>query len=320
MPDFDPSQITDAVLRSYEGAPDPRTRDVLHRLITHLHAFIREADLTLDEWSRAIDFLTRTGHMSGDTRQEFILLSDVLGVSMLVDAINHKALAGATDTTVLGPFYVGEHRVMPHGTDLAGDAPSERVLVEASVTDAAGRPIAGAAVDVWHADTDGLYDSQKPGYTLDKPHLRARFVTAADGSFRFRTVTPHAYPVPTDGPVGELLRAGGRHAMRPPHIHFVINAPGYETLVTHLFAEGGDYLDSDAVYGVKPSLIVPMVPHDEPTWPDGTPAPGRWYRMSYRFALKAAAAADSRDAQGRSAAPAPPAILATQATTKEATP
>jgi len=319
MPDFDPRQITDAVLRSYEGAPDPRTRDVLRRLITHLHAFIREANLTLDEWMRAIDFLTRTGHMSGDTRQEFILLSDVLGVSMLVDAINHQALAGATDTTVLGPFYVGEHRVMPHGTDLAGNAPGERVLVEASVGDPAGQPIAGAAVDVWHADTDGLYDSQKPGYRLDTPHLRARFVTAPDGRFSFRTVVPHAYPVPTDGPVGELLRAGGRHAMRPPHIHFVINAPGHETLVTHLFAEGGDYLDSDAVYGVKPSLIVPMVPHDEPTWPDGTPAHGRWYRMSYRFALKAAAAA-AADAHGRTAAPAPPAILATQATSKEATP
>ena len=313
MPEFDPSQITDAVLRSYADAPEPRTRDVLRALITHLHAFIREADVTLDEWMRAIDFLTRTGHMSGETRQEFILLSDVLGVSMLVDAINHKALAGATDTTVLGPFYVGEHRVTPHGTDLAGSAPGGRVLVEASVSDPAGRPIAGAAVDVWHADTDGLYDSQKPGYRLDTPHLRARFVTAADGSFRFRTAVPNAYPVPTDGPVGELLRAGGRHAMRPAHIHFVINAPGHETLVTHLFTEGGDYLDSDAVYGVKPSLIVPMVPHDEPTYPDGTPAPGRWYQMSYRFALKAAAA-DAHNAQARPAAPAPAAILATQAT------
>jgi hydroxyquinol 1,2-dioxygenase len=311
MSEFDPSQITDAVLRSYAGAPDPRTREVLRALITHLHAFVREADVTLDEWMRAIDFLTRTGHMSGETRQEFILLSDVLGVSMLVDAINHKALAGATDTTVLGPFYVGEHRVTPHGTDLAGSAPGGRLLVEASVSDATGRPIAGAAVDVWHADTDGLYDSQKPGYRLDTPHLRARFLTAADGSFRFRTAVPNAYPVPTDGPVGELLRAGGRHAMRPAHIHFVINAPGQETLVTHLFTEGGDYLDSDAVYGVKPSLIVPMVPHDEPTYPDGTPAPARWYQMSYRFALKAAAA-DARDAQARPAAPAPAAILATQ--------
>jgi protocatechuate 3,4-dioxygenase beta subunit len=316
MSEFDPSQITHAVLRSYEGASDPRTREVLGKLITHLHAFLRDADVTLDEWARAIDFLTRTGQMSGDKRQEFILLSDVLGVSMLVDAINHTSQAGATDTTVLGPFYVGEHRVMPHGTDLGGGAPGERVLIEASVTDPAGRPIAGAAVDVWHADTDGLYDSQKPDYRLDTPHLRARFITAADGSFRFRTVVPNAYPVPTDGPVGELLRAAGRHAMRPAHVHFVINAAGHETLVTHLFVAGGDYLDSDAVYGVKPSLIVPMTPHDEPTWPDGTPASGRWYRMAYRFALKpAAAASDGREAHARPAAPTPAAILATQATT-----
>jgi protocatechuate 3,4-dioxygenase beta subunit len=306
MPEFDPSQLTQAVLRSYDGASDPRTRSVLQLLIKHLHAFIRDADVTLDEWATAIDFLNRTGKMSGETRQEFILLSDVLGVSMLVDAINHKGQADATDTTVLGPFYVGQHRVTPHGTDLGGDAPGERVLVEASVTDAGGRPIAGAAVDVWHADTDGLYDSQKPGYTLDSPHLRARFLTAADGSFSFRTVVPNAYPVPTDGPVGELLRAGGRHAMRPAHIHFVINAPGYESLVTHLFVEGGAYLDSDAVYGVKPSLVVEMTAHDEPTWPDGTPARGRWYRMAYRFALKPGAGATAR-----TAAAAPAAIQAT---------
>jgi protocatechuate 3,4-dioxygenase beta subunit len=160
------------------------------------------------------------------------------------------------------------------------------MLVDAGVTDSAGRPIAGANVDVWHANADGFYDSQKPGYRLDQPELRARFVTGADGKFSFRTIVPKAYPVPTDGPVGELLRAGGRHAMRPAHIHFLLAAPGYETLVTHLFVAGGDYLDSDAVYGVKPSLIVRLAARDEPTWPDGTPAPARWFQMSYRFALK----------------------------------
>lgn len=286
MPEFDPNQLTDAVLQSFASAPDPRTRSVLRSLITHLHAFVRETGLRLDEWHRAIDFLTRTGHMSGDTRQEFILLSDVLGVSMLVDALNHEALAGATDTTVLGPFYVGEHRVAGHGSDLAPGAAGERMLVDASVTDTAGRPIAGAAVDVWHADGNGLYDSQKPGYRLDKPELRARLITGGDGRFSFRTIVPKSYPVPTDGPVGELLAAGGRHAMRPAHIHFLLAAPGFETLVTHLFVAGDDYLGSDAVYGVKPSLIVPLAARDEPTWPDGTPAPARWYRMSYRFALK----------------------------------
>jgi protocatechuate 3,4-dioxygenase beta subunit len=289
MPDFDPAQLTDAVLHSFAGAPDPRTRRVLHQLITHLHAFVRDAELTPDEWRAAIDFLTRTGHMSGDTRQEFILLSDVLGVSMLVDAIHHHA-AGATDTTVLGPFYVGEHRVTPHGTDLAAGAPGERVLVEGKVTGDTGRPIAGAAVDVWHADADGFYDSQKPGYRLDTPGLRARFVTGADGAFHFRTIVPRSYPVPTDGPVGELLAAAGRHAMRPAHIHFLIGAPGHDTLVTHLFVAGDEYLASDAVYGVKPSLIVPLEPRTDPTWPDGTPAPARWHRMSYRFALRAAPA------------------------------
>ena len=291
MPDFDPTQLTDAVQRSYASAPDPRTRAVLGHLIHHLHAFVREADLTFDEWMRAIDFLTRTGQTSGETRQEFILLSDVLGVSMLVDGLNHKSLAGATDTTVLGPFYVGEHRVAPSGSDLAPGAAGDRMLVDASVTDVAGKPIAGAAVDVWHADGDGFYDSQKPGYRVDKPELRARFLTDAAGRFSFRTIVPKAYPVPTDGPVGELLRAGGRHAMRPPHIHFVIAAPGFETLVTHLFVAGGDYLDSDAVYGVKPSLIVRLEARDEPTWPDGTPAPARWFRMPYRFALKTKEAA-----------------------------
>ena len=286
MSEFSIHQLTDTVLESYAGAPDPRVASVLRQLITHLHAFVRESELTFDEWHRAIDFLTRTGQVSGPTRQEFILLSDVLGVSMLVDAINHRGEAGATDTTVLGPFYLGEHRVKPHGTDLAGNAPGERVLVEASVTDAAGRPIAGAEVDVWHADTDGMYDSQKPGYRPDEPHLRARFVTGSDGRFSLRTVMPHSYPVPTDGPVGELLRAAGRHAMRPAHIHFVINAPGFQTLVTHLFVAGDSYLESDAVYGVKPSLIVRLEVHDEPTWPDGTPAPARWYRAAYRFALR----------------------------------
>jgi protocatechuate 3,4-dioxygenase beta subunit len=286
MSDFDVTQLTHSVLKSYAGAPDPRVASVLRQLITHLHAFVRDSELTLDEWSRAIDFLNRTGQISGATRQEFILLSDVLGVSMLVDAINHGGETGATDTTVLGPFYVGEHRVTPHGTDLAGSAPGERVLVEASVTDPAGRPIAGANADVWHADTDGMYDSQKPGYRTDEPHLRARFVTDGDGRFSFRTVVPHSYPVPTDGPVGELLRASGRHAMRPAHIHFVIHTAGYQTLVTHLFVAGDSYLDSDAVYGVKPSLIVRLEPHDEPTWPDGTPAPARWHRVSYRFALR----------------------------------
>jgi len=286
MPDIVNPQITDAVVQSFASAPDPRIRTVLQQLIAHLHAFVRDVELTFDEWHAAIDFLTRTGHMSNATRQEFILLSDVLGVSMLVDAINHKDHAGATDTTVLGPFYVGEHRLTPHGTDLAPGAPGARLFADAAVTDVAGRPIDGATIDVWHADGDGLYDSQKPGYTLATPSMRARFVSDQAGRFTFRTIVPCSYPVPTDGPVGELLRAGNRHAMRPAHIHFLLRAPGAEPLVTHLFVAGDDYLDSDAVFGVKPSLIARLETHDEPTWPDGTPAPARWYRLAYRFAMK----------------------------------
>jgi hydroxyquinol 1,2-dioxygenase len=287
MKDFDDNKLTEAVLARFESARDPRFHTVLRALISHLHGFVREVDLTLDEWLKTIDFLTRTGQKSSESRQEFILLSDVLGVSMLVDAVNHRDRGGATDTTVLGPFYVGEHRVTPHGSDIAAGSPGERLYVDASVSDTAGKPIRGAEIDVWHADHTGLYDSQKPGYTPATPSQRARFVTGDDGRFQFRTIMPHSYPVPTDGPVGELLAAAGGHIMRPAHIHFLLRAPGYETLVTHLFAAGDEYLDSDVVFGVKPSLVAQIQTRDEPTWPDGTPAPPRWHLLSYRFAMKA---------------------------------
>ena len=277
MTDGDDPQLTGAVRASFAAAPDPRVRAVLGCLIDHLHGFIRDSALTFDEWRHAIDFLTRTGQLSSATRQEFILLSDVLGVSMLVDAINHRDHAGITDSTVLGPFYVGEHRLVPDGADLAPGASGARLLVTARVTDAAGAPIA-ATIDVWHADASGLYDSQHPGYTVEHPALRARLAAGADGRFTFRTIVPCSYPVPTDGPVGELLRAGHRHAMRPAHIHFLLRAPGFETLVTHVFVAGDDYLASDAVFGVKPALIAPLEPprSDEPGW----------HRLTYHFVLK----------------------------------
>jgi protocatechuate 3,4-dioxygenase beta subunit len=197
--------------------------------------------------------------MSGPTRQEFILLSDVLGVSMLVDALGHRDHAGATDTTVLGPFYVGEHRPMANGADLAAGLAGDPLEVDLIVRDVAtGAPIAGATLDVWQADADGLYDSQKPGYTLDTPSLRGRFTTDAVGRSWFRTITPCSYPIPTDGPVGELLAAARRLPMRPAHIHFLITAPGKQPLVTHVFVAGDRHLASDAVFGVKPSLVAPI--------------------------------------------------------------
>jgi protocatechuate 3,4-dioxygenase beta subunit len=299
MPQFDDTKLTEAVIQSFASAPDPRVRAVLGKLVSHLHAFVRDAGVTLDEWHHAIDFLTRTGHACDGFRQEFILLSDVLGVSMLVDAINHGHAEGATDTTVLGPFYSGEHRLAAHGSDVAKDAPGDRVFVDAHVSDASGRPIAGATIDVWHADGTGLYDSQRPGYTADQPSMRARFVSDASGRFYFRTIVPHSYPIPIDGPVGELMAAGRRSVIRPAHIHFLLRAGGYETLVTHVFVAGDAHLATDAVFGVKPSLIAPLISHEEPTYPDGTPAPARWYQLSYRFALKAASMTANKPEQAR---------------------
>ncbi|MEO8551346.1 MAG: dioxygenase [Kofleriaceae bacterium] len=275
MPD-----LTDAVLHSFAATPDPRTHELVTGLIAHLHAYAREVGLTLDEWRGAIDFLTRTGHLSGPARQEFILLSDVLGMSMLVDELADRA-PGTTDSTVLGPFYVGEHRAMENGADLAADFAGEPLFVEVTLRDAAGTPIAGAIADVWHADRDGLYDSQKG----DAPSLRARFTSDPNGAIWFRTIVPCSYPIPTDGPVGELLAATARHPMRPAHIHFFIRAPGKSPLVTHLFVAGDPHLASDAVFGVKPSLVAPLAVHTEPRYPDGTPAPARWSRLSYAFVL-----------------------------------
>lgn len=245
--------LTDAVLRSFAATPEPRTRELVTKLVAHLHAYAREVGLTQEEWAYAIDFLTRTGHLSGPARQEFILLSDVLGVSMLVDELADRDPT-ATASTVLGPFYVGEHRPMANGADLAAGLPGDPLVVEVMVRDAAGAPIAGATADVWHADRDGLYDSQKG----DAPSLRGRFTTDANGVLWFRTIVPCSYPIPTDGPVGELLAATARAPMRPAHIHFLVRAPGKPPLVTHLFVAGDAHLASDAVFGVKPSLVVPI--------------------------------------------------------------
>ena len=234
----------------------------------------------------AIDFLTRTGQKCTPIRQEFILLSDVLGVSMLVDAVNHREREGATETTVLGPFYVGEHKVMPHGTDISATLPGERMFVQSRVTDLEGKPLAGVPVDVWHADDDGFYDSQKVSYATEGPSSRARFVTDADGRFFFRTILPCSYPIPTDGPVGEMIVQTGRHPMRPAHVHFLVDAPGHQPLITHVFIEGDKYLDSDVVFGVKDELVARIEKRTDPAMPDGKPAAAPWHLMTYEFRMK----------------------------------
>jgi protocatechuate 3,4-dioxygenase beta subunit len=247
---------------------------------------VRRTSLTFEEWERAIDFLTRTGQTCTPLRQEFILLSDVLGVSMLVDAVNHREREGATQTTVLGPFYVGEHKPTPNGSDISQGIAGEPMFVRSRVTDLAGQPLAGAEIDVWHADDDGFYDSQKRSYETQGPSLRARFVADADGRFSFRTILPCSYPIPTDGPVGELISATKRHPMRPAHVHFLVKAQGFEPLVTHVFIEGDEYLGSDAVFGVKDELVARVERHDKPVMPDGTPGSGPWHLMTYDFQMK----------------------------------
>lgn len=282
MRNFDEFTITEAVLERVAAAPDARLRQISEALVRHLHDFVREVEPTQAEWAAGIDFLTRTGHMCDDKRQEFILLSDTLGVSMLVDAINHRRPEGATETTVLGPFYVQGPPEFAAGADVSGAMTGPKLHVAGTVATLDGIPISDATVDIWHADAEGFYDVQQS----DGLSGRARFRTDADGRFQFWTVRPAAYPIPHDGPVGQMLEHQARHPYRPAHVHFMISAPGHETLVTHVFAEGDDYLDSDVVFGVKDSIIRPYTEHAPSTAPDGTVMGERYATLSYDFRLK----------------------------------
>lgn len=284
---FDENSLTAAVLAKVGQGKDARTRQISEALVRHLHAFIREVEPSQEEWVQGIQFLTGVGHKCDQHRQEFILLSDTLGASMLVDAINHRRDSGATLSTVLGPFYVDEPPEYPHGADIAGLLKGTPLLVEGSVSDAAGRPLVDATVDIWHADEAGFYDVQQLDQ-LGELNGRARFRTGPDGKFHFWTVKPASYPIPDDGPVGDMLRAQGRHPFRPAHVHFMIDAPGHRKLVTHVFERGDQYLDSDVVFGVKEDLIA-----DYERRPAGETAYGRkmesdYLRLSYDFRLAAA--------------------------------
>ena len=246
---------------------------------------MREVELTEAEWFAGIQFLTAVGQKCDEKRQEFILLSDTLGVSMLVDVINHRKPAGATESTVLGPFYVPGAPELPNGANLAEGMPGGPALFSGRVLTVDGTPIAGAQLDVWQADTEGFYDVQRP--KLNGMRLRGKFHTDAQGRFWFWTVRPTEYPIPTDGPVGQMLLKMGRHPYRPAHIHTIVSASGYETVTTHVFVEGDQYLDSDAVFGVKDSLVVPIVGHDPGTAPDGTKMDQAYFTVQYDFGLKA---------------------------------
>jgi hydroxyquinol 1,2-dioxygenase len=287
------ADLTEAVLARLAPGAAPRFKQVMTSLVQHLHAFVREVELTEEEWFEGIRFLTAAGQKSDDKRQEFILLSDVLGVSMLVDAINHRAPQGATESTVLGPFFVEGAPVYENGTDLTRDLElaGEPTWVTGRVRSVEGKPIAGAMVDVWQARPDSLYDVQDADAGLE---LRGRFRSDAEGRFWYRTYKPVSYPVPTDGPVGRLLDAMGRHPMRPAHIHFIIAAPGYEQLVTHLFAAGDEYLDSDAVFGVKESLIARFEHVESAAEARRLGMPSPFLRLDFDFRLAPASGARTR--------------------------
>jgi hydroxyquinol 1,2-dioxygenase len=286
MRDLSEASLTDAVLDKLVGCRDARFKDIMISLIRHLHAFVREVELTEEEWLEGIQFLTRTGHLSDDRRQEFILLSDTLGVSMLVDAINHRRPTGATENTVFGPFHVMGAPEFRNGDDITAGVRGERTHVSGSVRSVDGRPIAGAVIEVWQVRPDRLYDVQDP----DAPgmQLRGKLKTDGEGHYAFWTIKPVSYAIPDDGPVGDMLKASGRHPWRPAHIHFMISASGYETVVTHLFVDGDPYLNSDAVFGVKDSLVVDFQRHDAGKAPDGKSVDQPFYTVHYDFGLKTA--------------------------------
>ncbi|MDM0066279.1 intradiol ring-cleavage dioxygenase [Variovorax sp. J31P207] len=253
MRNLNQHNITDAVIERFADTPSPRLKRVLTSLVRHLHDFAREVALTEDEWMQGIQFLTATGKKCDDKRQEFILLSDTLGLSMLTIMMNHDKPAGCTEATVFGPFHVEGAPRYENGDDVGNGASGEPCLVRGRVRSLDGTPIAGATLDVWQADSGGHYDVQH----ADLDHAQGRGVLRADaqGGFHFRTTAAVAYPIPDDGPVGDMLRATRRHPWRPAHLHFMVKAPGFQTLVTHVFRKGDPYLDSDAVFGVRESLV-----------------------------------------------------------------
>jgi len=287
MRNINEETITAAVLESLADTPSPRLKEVMSALVRHLHDFAREVKLTEEEWMQGIEFLTATGQKCSDKRQEFILLSDTLGLSMLTVALNHSKSAQATEATVFGPFHVAGAPALPLGSDIANGAKGEPLFVDATVRGTDGKPVAGAVVDVWEADAEGLYDLQRTG--LDHPECRAVFRTDGEGRVYFKAVTPVAYPIPVDGPVGTMLDATRRHPWRPAHVHFIIEAPGYETLTTHVFKDGDAYLDSDAVFGVRSSLIGDFQSHRAGVAPDGSTQAGPFHTLRFDFVLEPAA-------------------------------
>lgn len=278
-----PRDITAAVLHSFDACADDRVRTVMQALVRHLHAFATEVSLTEAEWRTAIETLTATGHITDERRQEWILWSDTLGLSMLVDALANPVPPGATESTVLGPFYVPgspERSFGEHLDEMPAGAPA---WIHGRVLSEDGTPIAGAELDVWQNGDNELYAVQDPEAPED--HLRGRFQTRADGTYGFVAVRPTAYPIPHDGPVGRMLESTGRHPWRPAHVHMIVRAAGHRTVTTHIFDRHSEYIDSDAVFAVKPSLFREFSERaaDDPQRPEGIE--GVWYSLESDFVL-----------------------------------
>ena len=283
MRNIDENTITGEVISRHQDAQNPRLEEVMTSLVRHLHDFAREVKLTEAEWAKGIQFLREAGDITNDRRQEFILLSDTLGLSMLVTAQNQRKPEGCTESTVFGPFHVEGAPVFEHGEDIANGAVGEPCYVRGRVVDRDHRGVANAAIEVWQADAEGFYDVQRA--PEGEQRARGNFKSDATGAFHFRSILAEAYPIPHDGPVGKMLRALGRHPWRPAHLHFRISAPGYQTLVTHVFRDGGKYLDSDAVFGVRSSLIAKWVRHEPGPAPGGTTSAGPFYTLDFDFVL-----------------------------------
>lgn len=275
--------LTRYVVQSFDQAKTERFREIMQSAVRHLHSFVREVQLTEAEWEQGIEFLTRTGQMCSDTRQEFILLSDTLGVSMQMVNINNPVHDKVTEATVFGPFYVEGAPEYENGGDISNGAKGEPCYVYGSVSDEDGKPIAGARLVTWESDEDGFYDVQYEDLT--EAQNRGQLKSNDEGKFWFWGVKPTAYPIPYDGPVGDMLKAGDRSPMRPPHLHFMITAPGFRRLITHLFIDDGENLKYDAVFGVKQSLIITADRHEPGVAPDGKQINVPYYVMHYDFVL-----------------------------------
>jgi hydroxyquinol 1,2-dioxygenase len=275
--------ITDLAAARWAGARDPRLAQIMQALVRHLHDFAREVRLTEPEWMAAIQWLTRTGQISDDKREEFILASDVLGLSMLVVQMNHRLDKGATPATVLGPFHIDGSPELEYGADMSEGLPGTPLYVTGTVRDLDGKAVGDAVLDVWQADTDGAYEAQ---LDVDEARLRAKYASKPDGTYCVRTIAPLGYSIPMDGPVGELIAKTDISHFRPAHVHFLLNVPGYEPLITHLFQQGAEYLDSDVVFGTKAELVVQFEEREPGPTPDGGTSEVPWLLAVYDFVLQ----------------------------------